>query len=80
MASLISRSVTCWSPTLARVELLMPKPMLPEPKLVMSPMAKPARIASRTMTMMIGADLGFGQAAEEGEHRDLGLMGKWRPL
>src|SRR3954452_4535040 len=41
----MSRSLTCWSPTLARVPLLMPKPIWPEPKFDRSAAANPARIA-----------------------------------
>src|SRR6476661_523050 len=52
MASLISRSLTCWSPTLTSVELPIPKPILPDPKLEMSPSAKPARAPIGRMVMM----------------------------
>src|SRR6476646_4858688 len=43
----MSLSVICWLPTLASVESPMPKPMLPDPKLLRSLIANPARIAIR---------------------------------
>src|SRR6185312_9695001 len=47
MASLISRSSTCWSPTFASVELPMPMlPICPVPKLDKSASANPARMAT----------------------------------
>ena len=51
-ACCISCSVTCWPPTLARVELPIPKPMLPDPKLRRSLTATPARIAIRIAAMI----------------------------
>src|SRR6478672_1733514 len=47
MAVLISCSVTCSLPTLTRVELPMPNPILPDPKLLMSVEAKPMRIITK---------------------------------
>src|SRR3954451_5943446 len=48
----MTRSSTSWSPALASVELPSPKPILPEPKLEMSPIAKPARIMMKNVATM----------------------------
>src|SRR5260221_5042939 len=59
MASLISRSLTDWSPTLASVPLLIPKPSVPLPKFEISASAKPPMIATTTRAMIQVPTLDF---------------------
>jgi hypothetical protein len=73
MARDTSRSVICWLPTLARVELLMPK--LPELKLAMSPIANDARIATTKSTMMIDPTVDFDRRRKKA-NIDLSAFGK----
>src|SRR5437868_2329879 len=61
----MSRSVMSWSPTLASVPLLIPKPRLPLPKFVTPVAAKPTRTKMKRPAIMAVPNLDFCKRRKE---------------